>query len=491
MFALSAEALLLYRFVARAFGRRAALGALLFDFLSALTLARGRSVLSWPLMPAELLLCVELGLSRHAWLRFTSGLLCGIFLLDYEGWLAGGWAVVLLVLASFGANRRELRAWLPGMVLGLSISAFLSLGNLETYFSMRHGMSLYEGASSSPWARSLLGLLWGGEVLPGVGGARNHPGLAPWAWIPLGLGLVHCLGQERRLLLWIMVGCLPLCARSSGLVELNRAMAAWPAFCALAGIGWQRLPMMLGDRWRATLAIPILAAGMALEAVAFLSSQDHYDAAYYSTSRAMRAAADWLIERSRKKPIALLSNLGYQRASEFEWLCSGARLDFHSDCVVALIPYEALRALESENKGWQSFKEPQGIDPVTLYEAREPWLSRLRGADQWLGAFWPKLGRFNLLRNIEILSQALADNKLQHPWVRTSLWWRRMVIASSLGRVDESTLSELRREYLLHAGPLYFPSFYLRKFDPVEADELLQAARRLDPRLRLSGRASP
>jgi hypothetical protein len=222
---------------------------------------------------------------------------------------------------------------------------------------------------------------------------------------------------------------------------------------------------------------------MLVESIAFLNSQSLYDRLYYSPSRALRAAADWVFQSSAEKPVALLTSLGYYRASEFEWLCDGARLDPRSDRVIALIPYEAIRALDSARTGWRSFKEPEGQESVTLFEAQEPWLGRLKSAEAWLAPFWSSLNPFNHLEILKVISSALANPELRHPWVRTSLWWRRMTTASLLGKVDEKTLSELPAEPLIHAGPLYFPSYYIKKFDPQTGDELLRAALRLDPRL--------
>lgn len=470
------ECWLLWRFCRRHFGPNAAWGALMAALLSAFNLGRTRGLLSMSIIPAELLLVIELAELGPPQASLIAGFLGGVFALEYEAWIYSAWTL-LFVMALLSPPKSK-PPWLAGFAAGATLALALSWPNLKSYAALRSSFTL---KASGPvvkkiWAESLLGLVWGGDAYPGLGSARGHPSLAPWAMPFIALGAALAWKRKKILLLWCGCGLILLIPPSAGLNESHRAIVAWPALAILAGLGlewaWQ------GGRLRALLALWIL-GGAFFEGRAFLRSQESNSSKYYGNSRARFAAAAWLKENGGGK---LLGNLGDKPAGDFAWMDSGRKIS--GDGVVAILRWEQLPIFGTAPKGLHAFRDPKGVEEVYLFMPPPALAAKLENVDKNLGAFWRSLPLYDHLAIVSATASELANPRTIDRWQRTSLWQRRMVEAAPLGRVDEALMAELRREPLLHAGPLYHPSFVVGRFNAELGAELHAQALRVDPRLK-------
>lgn len=478
------ENVLLWRMATRHFGKQCAWGAVMFNLLCVFSFARVRSLLSYANLPCELMLVLELAETDNNAARIAAGFLAGIFSLDYEAWVLSGWPVlIIVVLGIIKPTKPGAKAqMIGGFVIGAGLALALSWDNLQSYWTLRTHFTLQaHAAKNEVWGQSLLGLFKGAETLPGFGNARNHPSLAPWAWPILALGIVGAWHRSRAVLAWLAAGLILLIPPSAGFNEFQRSIAAWPAFCLLAGLGYIELQRRGMEKFRffPFVLLAWLVPGVCWECQAFLQSQAHYSASYYGRSRAELEAAAWL---KAQGPVHLLSSLGFERASEFEWMCPEPSPPQGKP--VALIFWEALPPLGNQGPLLHRFRDPDGGQEVYLLQLEAPWDQRLLSADSYLSAFWNAQPHYDRLLILKRIAAALHDPNLKHPWIRTELWERRMTEASQMGLVDAAMIQELRAEPLLHAGPLYFPAQYLSRFDLNLAAELHAQALMLDPRLK-------
>jgi hypothetical protein len=475
------ETFLLMLLAQRLWSARAAWGAALFNLLSAFSLARSRALLSYSLLPCEMLLLLQLALVQpRYWKAWLAGLGAALCMLDYEAWPLG---LACMALFFFFELTDAFPAFLTGALLGSGLSLWLSKDSLSSYWALRSAFTLGQHpAGDLGWGSNLLKFFTGGHVLPSMG-VEGHPALAPWALPLLVLGAIACLRQRPWILAWAALGLLPLLLPTAGLTEANRGIAAWPALALLAGLGISQVPRQ--GTWPWALGLWMI-FGAGLEADAFLRSQEILGPSNYAQTQAQLKAGAWLKAEASKTPVHFLSGLGSPRGEELEWasglpekpsLQSGQR-------VLAWIPWEAVPALGKNAGLWHEFGDPREARHILILEPNASWGPKLEAFDSQLGPLLSSLNPYDRLGNLAKIQAWLASPEIRDPWVRTVLWQRLATDLSLLGKLDQNELDALLKEPLVHAGPLNYPSYYVARYNPALALKMREKALQIDARLR-------
>jgi hypothetical protein len=231
-------------------GGRAAAWTLLASALSAFTLLRLRSLLSYTFLPLELLLLLWLlPRMRGRWASAAWGCLAGLGLLDYEAWALALPVLCMAWRAEKPSQRPQAVGALTGFFLIAAAVAASSWGLLASYLKVRHTQSLGAGAGLGYLILSNLRGFWFGAKGLGYSGASFWPAFAPWAWGLLAQGAVEAWKRRLRWLLgWVLIGFIPLLSQNS-FAEPQRMIVAWLALCLLTGLGaaslFQLRPILL------------------------------------------------------------------------------------------------------------------------------------------------------------------------------------------------------------------------------------------------------
>src|SRR6185369_10453591 len=153
------------------------------------------------------------------------------------------------------------KAWLAGLALGLGMLLWLSWADLASYAAVRQSQNLPH-TSSEALQQGLAGLkgFWMGAPTLAYTGIKNNPAFPIWAWFVLLPGIFSLARERRWVLGWAALGLLALLSKNSSM-EPQRAIAAWPALCLLAGAGAQSI--LRGRLW----LLPVLALLASLGAV--------------------------------------------------------------------------------------------------------------------------------------------------------------------------------------------------------------------------------
>lgn len=472
--ALLAECALLFSLTKEKFGSRAAVWALLCNLLCAFTLMRGRSLLSYSLLPLELLALWRFyGTFPSVAGQFAWGLLAGLVTLDYELWLYG--AALAAAFALAGSTPWQKRAALAaGLALSLGLVAWLSADNLQSYFAVR-------GAKSAPgpalsWLLVLLGHLkdyfFGGPVFQYIGtsGIPVFPAWALPALIPgLWLGWKRC----RWLLPWALLAFFPLAFRSPGL-EPQRALLAWPALCILSGAGLARLSALAGRGSWALLALPLLGFGFELRAHA--RSMDGAWADLYGPSSAQMLA----MEPLKKNPGPLLLSLDFHSSGPLRYFLASSKEN--QGPPVALIPMYAAAALKREQGRIEKIVDPRSGRDLLLFYPEGPSVERMRRRNSMLDGLWATLSTRDRFLRARQLRQKLDDPLWSDPWLRSVLWSEELEALHYIGRLEDSDIEGMLRESLPTAEPYRETALREGRRRPALGIRLMERAAQVDPR---------
>jgi hypothetical protein len=476
------EGALLWRLALRLAGARAALGALLYNFVCAFSLVRARSLLSFALAPCELLLVLNLLQPPSRGLAcFFAGLAGGLLAFDYEAWMAGVAVLGVLGLASLQGPGKK-KALFSGLALGLAVTLWISRADLASWILVRKS---YSGGSLPGLAAGLaagLRCFFGGGDSVAYLGPDQHPAAPFWGLPFLALGL----WQARRrawVWAWLALGLAPLAATAYA-SEPNRAIMAWPLLALLAGWGWSRLWSALEGKISRALTLllfaALLGAGWADEAAAFAASMSKNYAAYYGRSEARLALGATLRERAKTSGgVTLLSDLS---------LSGGAELRFDAGplppgaTILAWIPDDCLPAFGPRSGVW-TFCQPFSTSaPERLLQPSAAWSARLQAANAQLQNFGRQLAPYGARENQRLIFSWLDAHPQADPWLRAALWARAMHDAALSGAISEDRVQALLKENLISAAPLYEPGILMLRTRPADAWLLLQKAKAVDPR---------
>lgn len=478
LFAFCLENLLLWSLARRLFGRRAAYAALLFNLACAFSLLRGRSLLSYALLPCELLLALHLLWMRGRGAALAAGLLGGLFFFDYEAWAVG--MAVLGLLAFIGPRRGRGWAAGAGLALGAGIVLWVSREHLMGWYLMRRSYSggADLGGRGAEWLLNLRAFFLGGDSIAYLG-PDGHSAVPRWSLPFLALGL---WGARKKtwLLAWLALGLAPLMATSYG-SEPNRAICAWPALALLAALGFRQL-RALGRKPAWALLLAAAALGSADELRAYQASMDRNAAAAYGRSRTLMQAAKNLREISARGGLELLTDFEFERGPELRFLAGP--LDPGPRCL-AWIPEPWLPALSLEKGSWLTVQNEPSVAPEYFLEPAPALALRLRAIDREIRGLEAALPQHEQ-RKAAAQTFAWLDS---HPgadiWVRSALWAREMNYAGSSGDISQARMDQLLAEPLNSAAPLYQPGILMLHSHPIWARQMLLKGQKIDPRKKL------
>jgi hypothetical protein len=481
LLAFAAENALLYLLGAEYFGGSAALAAVAANALSSFTLLRLRSLLSYSVLPFELLLLIFLlprarrGMAPWAW-----GLAAGLMLLDYEAWVLG-LPVLALALAALPKEKRPgLLALGCGLALGLALVVWLSFHDLAAHLAVRRSQSAPEAASGlfSFALQGLRGYWWGGPALAYTG-IRQHPAFEFWAWPLLALGIFYLPRSQRWLLAWAALGFLPLLARNSG-AEPQRALLAWPALCLLAGAGAQRLAAYAW-RPRAWALVAVLAGiGIVDEAWAYEASMKSSYAQVYGPS--LNVAEAGRLALAQGKPFRILTELDNESSAALRYMLpaspppSSGQEPLH----LALIPKAYCLRRNGLGGSWLSLPE-QG--PCLLLADAPTW-ARLEKIDAELGELWPSLPRFDFPTRRRICLNYVLAHPHADVWVHTACLEQIFGSSFLMGEVPLDLLKRVEHENLASPSLFEWCAAKLQALDPAWSARLIQHAASLGPGLK-------
>jgi hypothetical protein len=314
------ESLILWRLARRLADEGTAAWAVLSNLLCSFTLMRGRSLLSYALVPAELLALAELFMAAEGLAgRLCFGLFASLLGLDYELWLYGSLLAILFGLFADKTWQGRL-AILFGFCAGSIILVWNSKESVQTYLALRQAKS--SPGEAGKFALTLVAHLkdffLGGQVVPYIG-TDQHPAFPAWAWPGLAFGFSLAWGKFRWLLAWLILSLLPLGFRSPGL-EPQRAILAWPALCFCAGLGLRRMAQScrhLGKPCMVAL-ITLPAAGYAWDLKAHARSMQASWADIYGPAEAQIQA----IERMKAASGPFLMHFDFHSTGPARYLIS-------------------------------------------------------------------------------------------------------------------------------------------------------------------------
>jgi hypothetical protein len=476
LLAYALESLLLWHLARRAAGARAAFGAILFNSAAALTWLRLRCLLGFVLLPAELLVLIWLAQGRGFWRSLALGLGLGLILFEYEAALLA----LPIVLLWAGSQAPEQRPRVRWTALGFAlVLPFLITGSLSTaanYAAVRLGPN----AGQSPFALLGTGLreLW--RFVSGHGRQdlllERLPALPLWSLPLLLLGLVLAWRRQRVLLGWLALGLAPLVLQAD-VAEAQRTVAAWPAFCLLAGLGFSAAWGHLGAL--RPLLILALSAGIVGDARAYAAMQDRVEPLARGHWRLMESAASALRPHAAAGPIQILCGLNWRSQSELR----------------ALVPStpgatETWAVLSADYAGprpaawgqWQLLEDPLlerrlwllQVAPAqrAVFEARNAALERFRATAA------PTFDNPGLMA----ATRAALDGPLgQDPWERQALVDLYLYTAIDSGQGPSAWLPLLLAQPHLSVSQAAMAAQALSSQDPRLALALAESAMAQDP----------
>jgi hypothetical protein len=470
---LGSECALLYALGKRWISGRAGLWAACFNLCTALSFLRARSLLSYVLLPLELLLL--LWIMPRARRRLDSILWGGaaaLLLVDYEGWI---FALPVLLLAWFVSPQGARPAWKP------ALSAFALLAGLMVLFSwpdlqshvLLRQRSLAQGPAQfgSVLLQSLKGFFWGGDSF-GYMGVAGHSVYPLWALPALALGLISAWTRQRWWLAWMLLGLLPMAVIGTA-ADPNRLMVAWPVLCLLSGLGLARLPEKF---WPLAAAALLLGAGLEARAYAW-SMQAQYPKYYSETVELMRLA--WQSKRDFPKGLRLISELDYESSApaRFLWNAYGPpKKNEDQEQVLALVPWEYAVAL-GPVKVEQGPRQSYFLFKPNLAEAQ-----RLEGVEAELLPLHQRLPYFDLRAKRQDLMDYLSLHPKLDPWLRSAVVESALGQSFMIGEVPPALLQIMLKEKLASASAYEWLAFKASAADPRFTRYLCERALHQDPR---------
>jgi hypothetical protein len=461
-----AESALLFK-VARAWaGPRAALWAVVVNAFSAVTFTRLGSLLWFQVLPLQwLLLAALLPWAKHPARALVWGLLAGLFLLDYEGWLLALPGLALLMAWTQG--RKNFGAAALGFALMAALVAWLNRDWFAATLAVRKIQTwpAGPGVAFSFFIRALRELvLGGGKALPYLG-VPYHPQVPVWAW----LGFLAAWPLWRARWPWLLAGALPLAAlalHAPG-VEPNRCLAAWPAFCLFAGAGFARLDE---KKWaQPLLALVVLSA--LIETRAYMFGMRKLAPRFYAGSWNELEAGRLL----RANGATLLSDLDLEGGPTLRFAAG----PLAPGPVTVLVPWRDQPRLDPALGNWTKIQSAEMEAPLLLLQPVQAgdWAQ----ADQALKKVWPLYHTLPLDQFLAALETATeADLPLRRQ--RTALWEARFKLSRHLGRPLEGEAARSQQLGFWRADPLIRESRSLALNQPERALGLAEIATHRDPR---------
>jgi hypothetical protein len=476
-----AENAALYFLGRRIFSEPAALWAMALNAVAAFTLLRLRSLLSYSVLPAELLLMLALAPQDGGFLAsLLWGLAAALLLLEYEAWAL---ALAVLALASFAQRRRAGPApltgpALAGLALGLAAVLALSWPELQDYMALRSSQSL--GGTAQDLAglilRNLRGYWLGGPALPYTG-VRGWPAFPFFAWPALALGAALAWRRSGWVLAWVLIGFVPLISLNSA-SEPQRMIVAWPALCLLGGEGFA----FLGRRWRASLGLlaALLCLGAWLEASAYSRSMDAAYASSYGFSANLSAAAKILAGEA--KPLRLITELDCESAAAERFLLEEGGLNSAAaGGVVAVVPWDYAGGLDGQGS-LQAVSSVAGARPVILCRPGPRLQARLEKIESDLGPLWLSLPRFQARAQRRLTLDWLLGHPGCDAWERSACFEQILGQSFMLGEMPGDVVALVEKQPLQSVSGLVWSAQKLQVRDPAWAARLAGRAFAIDPR---------
>ena len=455
--ALGLECLLLFRMGCSFFGRRAGLWAVLACLACAQTFLRARSLLSFTVLPFEMLaLLMILPREWSGWASFLYGAALGALLSDYEGGLLCLPIVALFWMLSPPRSRPSVTHALAGFGLVLGCLVWNSWDGMADYLSRRMRSLPGVGMPSTfPLTQFLNSFFMGGDCIAYLG-VSQRSFVAAWTLPALAIGLTLALRRATKLLLWLALGCLP-CVTIAAAAEPNRILAAWPALCILCGAGLAWLLLVGGGIW---------------EAKGYSDSMKVGYERWYSESTAVAR----LQQRNPGKQ--LVNELGGEYSSQFRFLWPqgepGAKTMF-------LLPWEFAPGLGDKRSQLKFEFTALGEPPLAYLDTIDSaTASRLCRIDSQVRDLRRNLPRFAYRKHRELLLEylRLAEGDV---WTRTIAFEEALRWSSDIGNLPEPLLAMgLRAPLVSSSGPLWLANQAHQSGDDPFARRLCARALQID-----------
>lgn len=461
--ALFFECLLLWRFTAERFGQGAAAWAVAACLASAQTFLRARSLLSFTLLPLELLLLLSLMRREWSWKgSLLLGALAALTATDYEGAMLLMPVVALYWLAS--PRHERPRGWelFAGYALAIGLLAWASRDGLGEYFSRRLRSLPHNALNPLRLAWLFAQSFFGSADCIGYLGVKGRSFLPLWALPAFAAGLWVSLARHRLLMAWLAVGLLPAFS-IAGSSEPNRILAAWPVICMLCGAGLAWLSKRTGN----LLWVLVLAGGIFWEAAGYRASMSEAYPFWYGESAAIQNLAKKFEGRR------LVNELGGEYSSQFRFLWPDAKA---GAAELFVLPLEYAPGLGKDAARLRQ-------DGVAYLDSPAPALAaRLGAVDAELRAVRLTLPNYACRRHAEMIG-AYLDSGRGDAWTRTALLEEALRWSSGIGEMDRSLLQRALHEPLVSSSSLIWLSeMATRSGDQAFARRLCARARQVDPR---------
>lgn len=473
--AMAAELWLLLGWGRALLGRRAALWALLACLACGFSLLRSRSLLSFAVMPFELLAMMSLmNRVRGRLGSLLYGAAAALLLADYEGWMLA-LPVLLLLWSRLDPCGRPRLLW---SLLGFSaVFLALLLPQWEIFevhlVNRRRNLPLYGRGLGQTLAHAFKGFWIGLPETTGQLGIKNHPMMPAWTLPFLALGAWQLRHRGRFLLAWAAIGLLPLFSNGGG-GEPNRLIAAFPALFLIAGQGLAFFFESLG-----AAALPaaclLLGGGAFLESRAFAASMSQVSPLEFAQSGALRRLA---LAHPHARAVM---EFNYKSGAADRLLWEGAAGP-PAEAEVFVMKNELLPALKGLRLGlhqeWVSEALP---DILWFEEAPEGFKARLRACDLSLRSLRAGLPRYAYRSRLKGLLKALESKP--DPIVFSALLEESLKLSTELGEVrPELVYLAMKGPLLSASAPVWLSDLAWASGDGASGRRLCERAKSIDPR---------
>jgi hypothetical protein len=468
LLALGLETLLIGLVARRLNNSKAGVWAACFNLCCAVTFLRARSLLSYSLLPLELLSLIWLlPHMRKSYLAFAWGAVAAFMLSDYEGWIFCLPVLALLAQQEPGQTRPRLAYTAFGFFAALLFLLVLSWKSLPTHFLVRTRTlpTGVFGAIHYLWL-SLRSFFWGGETFAYMGISQHS--VYPWWALPaLVFGV---LASPRKLLAWLLLGLIPMVFIGTA-AEPNRLMVAWPVLCLLTGLGFSRVSGRLE-----LLIFPLLIFGAGLEAKAYVNSvEKEYQRFYGPSAEMMRLAAK--MKAQYPLGVALINELDYESSAGDRFIWTSYGPPKAQEPVFALIPWEYAINLDP------SWGTVVWSGPGFLFlKASKKAALRLGLIQDEIFSMRKPLPRFDLIGRRQGLLDYLATHPKSDMWVRTSAMEGAFGMSTMIGDFPKDLMMDILKEKLASASVYAWLADKAKLTDPAFAQYLATRALRKDPR---------
>ena len=366
------ESFALFFLARRFFDERAALWSVLALLCSAMVFLRTRGLLCYAWIPAELLLMLLLfEHARGPLASLAFGASAALLCTEYDAWILAGLPLLALSWLKAVKGGRPLLAWsLAGFTAVLAV-----LLSASWHLAVVHSLARFElisrdaGSYLQASGQALQALCFGIDRMTPHLGVRWHSILPTWTLPLILLAAGRPTARVWYCLAWAALGMLPLLLRG-GAGEPNRMIAAWPAFCMLAGFGAARFQEH--GRAASVVLLLLLALGTAFEARAYARNLDRAYGLEYAQSAS-------LLSLARNEPARrIAADFNYKNGAAWSFAVAGSGRG--QDCF--LLPWEFKPALKGYEKLAHELPISADQPPWLLVDAPPPALeARLNGVE--------------------------------------------------------------------------------------------------------------